>query len=56
MKKDIRKGYAEQRRRAYPSIADQLDKIYHEGLESWQAEISAIKKKFPKQSHKLKDR
>ena len=48
MKKDIRKGYAEQRRRAYPPISEQLDKIYHEGVEAWKAEIEAIKSRFPK--------
>lgn len=48
MKKDIRKGYAEKRRRAYPSIAEQFDKIYHEGVEAWQADIRAVKERFPK--------
>lgn len=48
MKKDIRKGYAEQRRRAYPPIADQLDMIYHEGVEAWRDMINDIKTKYPK--------
>ena len=33
---------------AYPSIEDQLDKIYHEGLDAWKAEIKAIKDAHPK--------
>jgi hypothetical protein len=33
---------------AYPSIADQLDTIYHEGLDAWKATILAVKEEFPK--------
>lgn len=51
MKIDIRKGYAEQRRRAYPPISDQLDKIYHEGIDQWKADIQAVKDRFPKDEH-----
>ena len=40
--------FKESRRLAYPSIEDQLDKIYHEGVDSWKAEIQAIKEKYPK--------
>ena len=32
----------------YPPIEDQLDKIYHDGVESWKADIKAIKDKYPK--------
>ena len=40
-----------QRKRAaeYPSIADQLDEIYHNGLESWKAKIKETKDKYPKE-------
>lgn len=48
MKKDIRKGYAEQRKRAYPPIADQLDMIFHDGLDRWREGMEEIKRKFPK--------
>lgn len=37
------------RQSEYPSIQDQLDKIFHEGLDAWKAEIQAIKDKYPKQ-------
>ncbi len=39
-----------QRKRAdeYPSIADQLDDIYHNGVDGWKATIKATKDKFPK--------
>lgn len=48
MKKDIRRGYGEQRRRAYPPVAEQLDTIFHEGIEVWRDQIAAIKAEFPK--------
>jgi hypothetical protein len=40
----------DQRKRAaaYPSIADQLDTIYHEGIDAWKAEIAAVKTEYPK--------
>ena len=41
-------AYKEQRAIAYPSIADQLDQIYHEGIDAWKATIQAVKAKYPK--------
>ena len=41
-------AYKEQRAAAYPSIADQLDTIYHEGLDAWKTTILAVKEEFPK--------
>ena len=40
--------YQRQRAAEYPSWQDQLDKIYHEGIDVWKAEIKAIKDKYPK--------
>ena len=40
--------YKALRRSAYPSIEDQLDTLFHEGLEGWKAVIMAIKEKYPK--------
>ena len=40
-----------QRKRAveYPSVVDQLDKIYHDGIEKWKSEmIQPVKDKYPK--------
>lgn len=39
-----------QRKRAaeYPEIVDQLDKIFHDGIDAWKEEIQAIKDKYPK--------
>ena len=33
----------------YPSIQDQLDKIYHSGIDEWKKVIKATKDKFPKE-------
>ena len=32
----------------YPSIVDQLDDIYHNGIDAWKATIKTIKDKYPK--------
>jgi hypothetical protein len=41
-------AYKEHRAKAYPSIADQLDLLYHGGMETWKAAITAVKEEFPK--------
>jgi hypothetical protein len=41
-------AYKEQRAAAYPSIADQLDLLYHGGMDAWKAAITAVKEEFPK--------
>ena len=40
--------YAEKRRLEYPSIPDQLDEIFHNGIDSWKAIIKQTKDKYPK--------
>ena len=41
--------YARKREAEYPKIGDQLDKIYHEGIDAWKADmITPIKNKYPK--------
>ena len=39
-----------QRKRAaeYPSVVDQLDKMFHSGFQAWKDEIQLIKDKYPK--------
>jgi hypothetical protein len=32
----------------YPSIQNQLDTIFHDGLDAWKAQIQAVKNKYPK--------
>jgi hypothetical protein len=39
----------DKRRKEYGTVIDQLDEIYHEGLDSWKARISSIKAKYPKE-------
>ena len=41
--------YQRDRAEAYPSIADQLDDIYHNGVDAWKATIKAVKDKYPKE-------
>ena len=40
--------YKEVRAKAYPVMSEQLDKIFHEGIDAWKAEIQAIKDAHPK--------
>ena len=40
--------YSRKRASQYPSIADQLDEIYHNGIDSWKAVIKKTKDKYPK--------
>ena len=40
--------YQRDREVAYPSIADQLDDIYHNGIDAWKATIKKTKDKYPK--------
>ena len=40
--------YKFDRAAAYPSIPDQLDTIYHSGIDAWKATITAVKEEFPK--------
>lgn len=41
-------AYKEKRAKAYPSIADQLDILYHQGFDAWKSAIQAVKEEFPK--------
>ena len=41
--------YQAPRRAGYPSIADQLDEIYHNGIDAWKATIKTTKDKYPKE-------
>ena len=42
------KKYQRDRKSEFPSIPDQLDKIYHSGLTEWKKDIKAVKDKYPK--------
>ena len=41
-------SYKSKRRAEYPSIADQLDDIYHNGIDGWKATIKTTKDKYTK--------
>ena len=40
--------YSRNRAAEYPSLVDQLDDIYHNGIDAWKATIKATKDKYPK--------
>ena len=41
-------AYKYQRAAEYPAIVDQLDTLYHGGIDAWRATIQAVKDKYPK--------
>ena len=41
-------SYKSQRRAEYPSIVDQLEDIYNNGIDAWKATIKVTKDKYPK--------
>ena len=41
--------YKAKRKAEYPSIEDQLDDIYHNGISGWSATIKTTKDKYPKE-------
>jgi hypothetical protein len=41
-------AYKDKRAAAYPAIADQLDLLYHGGMDAWKAAIDVVKNKYPK--------
>ena len=42
------KQYQRDRAEEYPTWEDQLDDIYHNGIDGWKATIKATKDKYPK--------
>jgi hypothetical protein len=41
--------YQRDRAAEYPSIKDQLDDIYHNGVDGWKTTIKTVKDKYPKE-------
>ena len=41
--------YADDRVKEYPPLREQLDDIYHNGIDGWKATIKAVKDKYPKE-------
>ena len=44
----VQPSYAELREADYPPLEEQLDKIYHSGVNAWKAQIKQIKERHPK--------
>ena len=45
---EINNDYRPKRAAEYPSVVDQLDLIYHSGIDAWKAKIKETKDKYPK--------
>ena len=43
-------AYQRNRANEYPEIKEQLDDIYHNGVDEWKKTIKAVKDKYPKPS------
>ena len=43
------KQYQRDRAKEYPTWQDQLDDIYHNGIDAWKATIKTTKDKYPKE-------
>jgi len=41
--------YQRDRASEYPSVVDQLDDLYHNGIDGWKATIKTTKDKYPKE-------
>ena len=46
---DKNKTYKLNRAKEYPNLIDQLDDIYHNGVDGWKTTIKAVKDKYPKE-------
>ena len=45
---DKKTQYQRDRRVQYPAIEDQLDLLFHKGIDGWKEEIQKVKDKYPK--------
>ncbi len=45
---ELNNDYRPKRAAEYPSVVDQLDLIYHSGIDAWKAKIKETKDKYPK--------
>lgn len=41
-------NYSKKRQKAYPSVEEQLDILYHGGFDAWVSVIKDVKDKYPK--------
>ena len=46
---EVRDAHIIPRQNSYPSIQEQLDDIFHNGIDGWKATIQAVKDKYPKE-------
>lgn len=48
MKIEVKQDYQQLRATEYPTVAEQLDILYHQGYEAWKQVIAEVKQKYPK--------
>lgn len=48
MKIKVEQDYKQLRAAAYPSLAEQLDIIYHQGFDAWKKVVEEVKQQYPK--------
>ena len=48
----LAKAYIRERIKAYPPVTEQLDMIFHNGLDYWKEQIQTIKDTYPKPNTK----
>ncbi len=41
-------NYSDLRKEDYPSVEEQLDIIFHKGIEAWKSKIQEVKDRYPK--------
>ena len=46
---EVRDAHIIPRQNSYPSIQEQLDDIFHNGIDGWKETIQAVKDKYPKE-------
>jgi hypothetical protein len=44
----VQRVWADIRAKAYGDISEQLDTIFHKGIDGWKAKVQAVKAKYPK--------
>ena len=44
----VQRVWADIRSKAYGSIANQLDTLFHDGIDVWKSNIQTVKNKYPK--------
>jgi hypothetical protein len=44
----VQRVWADIRAKAYGTISEQLDRLFHEGIDGWKANVQSVKTRYPK--------